>query len=146
MATSPINVTADAGLSAEMKTFYNKALLKLAEKATVLDQFGAATTIPKNGGKTIEWRRPSQFTDLTGASTALTEGVTPTGSTLTINAITATVAQYGDFYAGSDALSMTTIDPMLSIVTDAQAYQMARVLDNLIGTVIYAGTTVSLKA
>jgi N4-gp56 family major capsid protein len=143
MSVSPVNVTGDAGLSPEMKTFYNRELLYLAEKKTVLDQFGQApVTIPKGSGKTAEWRRFSQFTKLTGAATALTEGVTPTGSSLTVTAITATAGQYGDFYAGSDVVEQTTIDPLLKNVVRQQAYQMARVREDLIQTIVYSGTTV----
>ena len=142
MAVSPINVTGDAGLSPEMKTFYNRELLVLAEKATVTNQFGQKGTIPQGAGKIMEWRRFSQFADLTGASTALTEGVTPTGSSLTVTAITATPGQYGDFYAGSDVVKLTTIDNLLKEVVRQQAYQMARVIEDLNQTVLYAGTTV----
>jgi len=141
-AASPINVTGDAALTAEMKTYYNKVLLKLGEKSTVMNQFGLTASIPRNGGKILEWRRSTQMTDLTGAANVLTEGVTPTGSSLTISSITATVAQYGDYYAGSDIVSLTSFDKLLTIVTEQQAYQMARTIDNLIATVIYAGTTV----
>lgn len=143
MAVSPVNVTSDGALSPEMKTFYNRELLVLAQKKTVLDQFGMApVTIPKGAGKIAEWRRFSQFTKLTGAATALTEGTTPTGSSLTVTAITATAGQYGDFYAGSDVVEQTTIDPLLKSVTREQAYQMARVREDLIQTIVYAGTTV----
>lgn len=142
MAVSPINVSSDAALTPEMKTYYNRTLLELSKKKTVMNQFGISASIPANQGKTIEWRRSSQFTDLTGAATALTEGTTPTGSSLTITSITATIATYGDFYAGSDLVSLTTYDKLLTIVTEQQAYQLARVLDNLASTVIYGGTTV----
>jgi len=143
MSISPINVTTDGALSPEMKTFYNRELLVLAEKKTVLDQFGMApVTIPRGAGKIAEWRRFGQFTKLTGAAALLTEGTTPTGSSLTVTAITATAAGYGDFYAGSDMVEVTTIDPLLKGVTRQQAYQMARIREDLIQTIVYAGTTV----
>jgi N4-gp56 family major capsid protein len=139
---TPINVTTDATVaSVEMKTFYKKGLIKFAEKRTVFNQFGMKATIPRNEGGIYEWRRASQFSDVTGAATLLTEGVTPTGSALTFEKITATPLQYGDFYAGSDLISVMTYDPILTIVTDAQAYQMAQVLDNLISIAVLAGST-----
>lgn len=144
---SPINVTTDATVaSVEMKTFYQKGLIYFAEKRTVFNQFGMKATIPKNKGGVYEWRRPSQFTKITGAAAVLTEGVTPTGSALTFEKITATPLQYGDYYAGSDLITETIYDPILTIVTDAQAYQIAQVMDNLIQIAVLAGSTNQLYA
>ena len=81
-------------LSPEMKTFYDKTLITLAEPALVHDQFGQKRPIPKNGGKTIEFRK---FSALPKALTPITEGVTPAGNKLNVSAMTATVSQYGDY-------------------------------------------------
>ena len=43
-------------LSAEMKTFYDMTLLDYAGPQLVHDQFGQKRPIPRNGGKTIEFR------------------------------------------------------------------------------------------
>lgn len=51
------NTTASGGMTAEMKTYYEKTLLDLAEPALVHDQFGDSYPIPANNGKTIEFRR-----------------------------------------------------------------------------------------
>ena len=48
------NTTGAAGMTAEMKTYYEKTLLDLAEPALVHDQFGDKYPIPANNGKTIE--------------------------------------------------------------------------------------------
>lgn len=142
MALTPLNATTDATvLSIEMKTFYTKGLINFAKKRTVFNQFGQSTTIPKNQGGTFEWRRPSQFTKVTGASVVLTEGGTPNGSALTFTKITASPSQYGDYYQGTDKIQVMTYDPILAIVTDQQAYQMAQVLDNLIQTAVIGGST-----
>ena len=73
------NTTGTSTLSAEMKTFYDKTLIDEAEPELVHDQFGQERNIPKNGGKTIEFRK---FTALPKATTPLTEGVTPDGRSL----------------------------------------------------------------
>jgi len=137
-AFNPLNISTDAGVGTndvrdEMKTFYKKGLLKYAEKRTVLAQFGQDATIPRNQGMIYEWRIASQLTKVTGAATLIsTEGATPDGSSLHFVKMTATTAQYGDYYAGSDILDETIYDPIRTIVVDAQAYQMAQVMDNLI--------------
>ena len=68
------NTTGAAGMTAEMKTYYEKDLLDLAEPALVHDQFGDSYPIPANNGKTIEFRK---YDALPKATTPLTEGVTP---------------------------------------------------------------------
>ena len=107
--TTLLNQTGN-NLSPEMKTFYDKALLYAAQPHLVHHQFGQSRNIPKNGGKTIEFRK---FTPLGKALTPLTEGVTPAGNQLDVTADTATVLQYGDFIALSDLLELTAIDNVI---------------------------------
>ena len=72
------NTTLDAGLSDEMKTYYSMRLINLAEPELIHDQFAQKHPIPKNSGKTIEFRK---YDSLPKALTPLTEGVTPAGQT-----------------------------------------------------------------
>lgn len=140
---TPNTTISDAGLTNnEIKTFYKKGLIRYSEKRTVFNQFGTKATIPKNEGGTYEWRRATQLTKVTGASVLIaTEGSTPNGSTLSFNKVTAAPAQYGDYYPGTDRLNATIYDPIRAIVIDAQAYQVAQVVDNLIQVGVLAGST-----
>ena len=52
-STQNQNTTGASGMSAEMKTFYEKRLIDQAEPALVHDQFGDPYPIPANGGKTL---------------------------------------------------------------------------------------------
>ena len=133
------NVTTDAGLSAEMKTFYSNYLISLAEPELVHDQFGQKHHIPRSGGKTIEFRK---YSSLAKALTALTEGVTPDGQKLSMSVITATVAQYGGFIELSDVLLLTAIDNNLMQATTALASQAGRTLDTITREVLNGGTNV----
>jgi len=94
------NTTLSPGLSAENKTYYEKTLLNNAEPNLIHNQFGDEYDIPKNGGKTIEFRK---YDSLPKAIEPLTEGVTPKGNSLNVTAVTATVAQYGDYIQMSDS-------------------------------------------
>ena len=105
------NTTLSSGLSVENKTFYDKTLLVEAQPLLVHDQFAQKRPIPKNGGKNIEFRK---FASLPKATTPLTEGVTPDGKSLSVTAITAEVAQYGDYVVYSDVLDLTAIDPVVT--------------------------------
>ena len=70
------NLTSSGGLTAEMKTYYSDYLIDLVEPELVHDLFAQKHPIPKNGGKTIEFR---QWDTLPEMTTPLTEGVTPDG-------------------------------------------------------------------
>ena len=127
------NVTGDSGLSAENKTFYDMRLIETAQAELVHDQFGQKRPIPKNGGKTIEFR---QYASLPKALTPLTEGVTPDGSKLSVTAIEATVAQYGNYVTLSDMLDLTAIDNNVVEATKAIGRQAGLTLDTITRNVL----------
>jgi len=133
------NTTTDAGLSDEMRTFYSDYLIDLAEPELVHEQFGQRLPIPRGQGKTIQFRR---FDPLPEATDALTEGVTPAGQSLSVNAVTATVAQYGGYVTLSDLLLLTAVDNNLMQATKLIASQAGRTLDTLTREVLNAGTVV----
>ena len=133
------NTTGTSTLSAEMKTFYDKTLIDEAEPELVHDQFGQERNIPKNGGKTIEFRK---FTALPKATTPLTEGVTPDGRSLSVTSQTATVSQYGDYVTLSDMLEMTAIDNTIVETLSLIGSQAGRTLDTVTREKLAAGTNV----
>lgn len=132
--------TAQDSLSAEMKTFYDMTLIDEASANLVHDQFGQKRPIPKNGGKTIEFRK---FSPLAKATTPLTEGVTPSGNSLTVTNITATVQQYGDFIVQSDVLELTALDNTILEATKLLGRQAGATLDTVVRNVLQAGTNVT---
>lgn len=133
-------MTTDTGtLSAEMKTYYDNWLIDNAEPNLVHDQLGQKRPIPKNGGKKIEFRR---YKALAKAMTAITEGVTPAGNSLTVTTKEATVKQYGDFIQMSDVLMLTAIDNNLVEAVKLLGHQAGRTLDTVTREVVNAGTNV----
>ena len=137
--TTDINATTTDTLTPEMKTYYDKLLIKLTGPALVHDQFAQKRNIPKNGGKKIEFRK---FDPLPKSLTPLTEGVTPKGKKMSVTDITAEVSQYGDYVLLSDVIQMTSIDPMVVEATEEIADQAGRTLDTITREVINAGTNV----
>lgn len=135
-----LQTTVSAGLSAEMKTFYDRQLLTRTVPKLLHAQFGQKKRIPEHGGRIIEFRK---FAGLAVATTPLTEGALFTNlKDLTVTSTTATVAQYGDAVGFSDLVSTTTIDPLLKETTDILAEQAAETIDELIRDTVVAGTTV----
>ena len=133
------NVTTDSGLSVEMKTYYDDRLIDLAQPLLIHDQFGQKRPIPKNGGKTIEFRK---YAPLAKATTALTEGVTPDGKKLSVSKIEATVKQYGDYVTLSDILLLTAIDNNLVQAQNLLGNQAGLTLDTITRDILVTGTNV----
>lgn len=135
----PANHTGATGMSAEMKTYYEKRLLDQAEPLLVHDQFGDKYPIPANNGKTIEFRK---YESLPKATEPLTEGVTPNAQALTVTPMTATVKQYGGWAAITDVLQLTAIDNNITQATKVLASQAGRTLDTVTREVLAGGTNV----
>ena len=134
-----VNVTTDPGLSAENKTFYDRALIEEAGPNLIHGQFGQKRPIPKNGGKRIQFRR---YAGLPKALKPLTEGVTPEGRKLSATAVEAEVNQYGDFVCLSDVLDLTAIDNNVLEATKAVGRQAGMTLDTITRNVLQSGTNV----
>lgn len=128
--TDFVNTPGDnySSLSEEMKTYYSDYLIDLAEPELVHDQFAQKHPIPKNGGKTIQFRKYAPLAAVAG-DRALSEGVTPAGQKLSMSVVEATVAQYGGYIELTDMLMLTAIDNNLVQATRLLASQAGRVLD-----------------
>lgn len=134
------SATTGNDLRPEMKTFYDKNLIRLAEPLLVHDRFGQEKPIPRGNGKTIEFRK---FSKLPKALTPLTEGVAPDGQALNVTAITATVQQYGGYVKVTDLLQLTAIDPIITEATELIGQQAGRTLDTITREVLVGGTNVA---
>lgn len=126
-------------LPEEAQTFYDKALLTRMLPELVFAKYGQKRPIPKNAGKTINFRR---FTPLEPATTALEEGVTPTGSKLNVDEVEATLAQYGDFVEITDILDLVGIDPVASETSELLGEQAGKTIDMVVRDIVCAGTNV----
>ena len=142
MATKMQTITSVASqnqISAEDKTFYERALLKRLLPELQFYKDAMKKKLPKNEGRTINFRR---FNSLTAPGSSLTEGVTPDGNDLSVTAITATVAQEGDWVSLSDLIQMTGIDPIVTETSELLGEEAGKVVDTRIQTAISSGTNV----
>lgn len=125
-------------LTAEQKTFYDRTLLsRLLPNLTFL-KYGQKRPMPKNEGDKINFRR---FNSLDVPANSLTEGVTPDGDNLSITAVTATVAQEGNWVRLSDKISMVGIDPVLTEAAALMGENAAETLETRCADVIFKGTS-----
>lgn len=135
MATTTITQVAPG-----VQAFYDRNLLERAKPAEVHGRFGQKRPIAKKSGNQIKFRR---YSALAAATTALTEGVTPSGSSLAVTDVTATLAQYGDYITLSDVVDMVNQDPVITEATDVLGDQAGLTIDQVRRDVLVAGTNVA---
>ena len=120
------------------KTFYDTELLDNARDQLIFAQLGRKQALPKNHGRTVEWRRWQTL----GRVGQLTEGVIPTGKKLGMVAQTVTLAQYGDYVAISDLLITHAIDDAVLGATEELGAAAGLTNDELVRNVLMAGTNI----
>lgn len=123
----------------ETKTFYNRTLLNRLTPKLLFARFGQKKPIPKHEGDTVNFRK---FDSLAAATTALVEGVTPAGSSISVSKVEATVKQYGDYVILSDKIDTVGIDPVVAETSAVLGEQAGLTVDTVIRDVVVAGTNV----
>jgi len=139
-ATSEVDATITGGTQMPFLTraWYNKVFLSVADPKLVHDKFGMPTTLKKNTGEQVLWRR---WPRLAPNLVPLTEGITPAGKKLAYENVIGTVRWYGDWVGITDVVSFTHVDPILSIATQKLAEQAAETADIITRDIINAGTS-----
>jgi len=128
-------------IPAEVNNFYSRTLLMRAVPLFLHTKYGQVKDIPRKAGtNTIKFRR---YGNLSAATTALTEGVTPSGSQMSVTDITANVSQYGDFVTFTDVVDYESKDAVLTEFAMILGDQAGDTLDQLARDVLAAGTTVT---
>ena len=112
------------------KTYYDRTLLELALAQLVYNQFGQKRPIPRNNGKSVEFRRYTLFNP-NKETQKLVEGVTPTSQALGQTKVEATVEQYGAYVEISDLLDLTAYDPVIDDSAELLGEQLGIVVDNV---------------
>ena len=120
-----INTTGTAYFN---KQFYDKKLLETAKTRLVHAEFGQKRSIPRHGGKRVEFRKYDLFTPDVAALT-LEEGMTPNGQTLSQTKVEAEVAQYGAYVEISDLLDMTAYDEVIADSAELLGEQLGTVIE-----------------
>ena len=125
-------------LSPLNKTFYDTELLDNARDQLIFAQLGRKQALPKNHGRTVEWRKWNTLPRIG----QLTEAVIPTGKKLGMTAVTVTLAQYGDYVAISDLLITHAIDDAVLGATEELGAAAGLTQDELVRNVLMAGTNI----
>lgn len=114
-------------------------MLKRGQPYLVIQQFGQMTPLGKNETKTKKFVR---YERLDPATTPLTEGVTPAGSTPRTTPYTATIQQFGSFLELTDVIADLASDPVLAQFSEMIGEQAALTVETVAFGVVKAGSNV----
>jgi len=134
-----VNINVSTQIDPAVATYYDRVLLRRGTPFKNHALFAQRRSIKKREGNTLKFRR---YGALAPATTPLTEGVTPSGKTISKTDITATIKQYGDYVHYSDVVSLTNQDATLTEFTGILGDQSGETLDILARDVYVAGTGV----
>ena len=136
-----IEMLGAAGMTNEMKQFYDRKLLTVSDLDTLFMTYGVKRPIPARGGKSVEWRRFEKIV-ITAGSYTLTEGTPPTETQATVSNVAATISQYGQFSYVSDVLELQSYDPIIAEFAEKYNLAMVEGLDIVVRNVLSAATTI----
>lgn len=126
-------------LSAEDKKFYIRTLLERLKPELFLYNDAMKKKLPKNQGRTVNWRK---FNSLPAVTVALTEGKTPDGQDLDVTQIEAMLKQYGNYVTTTDELQTTGIDSVVTEASELCGEQAALSVELTLAEKLFAGTNV----
>lgn len=115
----------------------NVVMLKRGEPHLILQPLGQAKPLGKNQTTTQKFRR---YERLAAATTAITEGVTPSGSSPTVTDYTATLSQYGDYLELTDVIADIHTDQVLTEYSGMIGEQAALTVETILFNILKAGT------
>lgn len=131
--------TTTTTLAADLQTYFSKRLLDINAKDAVLQTAAYKENIPSNASKTISF---TQYSRLSVPGAVLTEGTTPSDTTVSNSAITAVVDQWGAFVTLTDIAELTVKHPVVGELELLLGEQATETIETQINTVLVAGTTV----
>lgn len=133
-----LNTHVRSSFSDHIHSFLEKKFLERLEKELVLNQFGMKKSVPANGGTVVKFNR---WTNPSASTTALSDGVSPDGISLTSATVSATLAQYGQFASTSDELQLIAINDTMKDMAELLGYASALSIDTLVRNELDANGT-----
>lgn len=122
----------------EDRTFYVREMIQRAKVNLVWGNYGKKEFIPTNGGLTAQWRLHKRISPST---TALVEGTYNAEVAITVIAVNASVAQYGQFYRQTEVIAAQAIDDIRAEGAGALGQAMGESYEQLVRNIAVGGTT-----
>lgn len=120
--------------------YLDMELLERSENRLVMAALCDQDVMPQGAGLTAYMVR---YVRMSVPLTALTEGTLPTASTFTLEQVTVTLDQWGDYIDITDVAELTTKHPLVQEAMNLLADNAARVMDREVQLVMLAGTNVA---
>ena len=114
-------------------------MLKRGLPYLILEKFGQSKPLPLRSSTSQKFRR---YSALPLATTAVSEGVTPTSKKMAHTDVTVNLEQHGDIVTLTDVVIDTHEDPVLMEAVDVLGEQCAQTIETLRFNVLKAGTNV----
>lgn len=131
--------TLATNFASDVSTYIAKKTLMLALKRLALYQVCEKVALPKNEGRTFQYTR---YNRLNLPQSTLSEGVSPTGSSMSISTVSAVMDQWGDVVAVSDVAIDSVKHPVLQQAIELLSLQAAETVDREIAKVLLTGTNI----
>jgi N4-gp56 family major capsid protein len=126
------DITKQQGVYAEAK------MLEHAAPVLVLARMGDVKPMPKNKSEKINFRRPRTIPN---ATTPLTEGVTPDGSSFDYDIVEATLQEYGDWFPLSNKVTDLHEHPIGADLSMMAGEQAASTIEEITWGIVRSGTS-----
>jgi len=119
--------------------YYDRIVIESLQPNLYFEQFGTIVSVSQ-GNYTSRFFTFNRIA--TSSVTSLTEGTPPTGIAVSVNAIDTTPTQYGVSVEMTDLVALTAVFDLINITLTEVGKAMARRIDEVIQTVVNAGTNV----
>lgn len=138
LGTTAVHASSDT-LPSLTRGVYNRSLLARAMPYLIHQRFGQQHPLQQRSGQQMLFRR---YEKLDQATVPLSDGVTPTGTTLVKRDYVAAIKQYGNYMVISDWVDMTHVDPVIQESTKLMGENMGETMDSVYREILVAGTGV----
>lgn len=138
--THQTGITGGTQLTPQLIEVYDKIRLTTVPNNTLWDSYSQKRFVPSGTGarQTFVYR----WKNLAAATTPITEGITPGGSTAQREKVQMRVEQFGDYMEYTDQLDLFDVMNIKTEFLDLQNIQAARTLDMIYRDGIIGGTNV----
>ena len=126
-------------VSKQVGVYGEVSMLEHAQPVLVLSKMGDSKPMPKNKSEKMNWRRPNTIPN---ATTPLTEGVTPAGSSFDYTVVEATLQEYGDWFPLTNKITDLHEHPVGSDIAMMAGEQAASTIEEITWGAVRAGTSV----
>jgi N4-gp56 family major capsid protein len=131
--------TLSSNFSGDVSTYIAQKTLSLAVKQMALYQLCEKAPLPKNAGRSFQYTR---FERVDLPKSSLSEGVTPSDTSMSISQVSAVMDQWGAVIPISDVAIDSVKHPVLQKAIQLAAMQAQETVDREIAKVLLSGTSV----